>query len=368
MLRHGNLKVKGKRQVSRVNDPEFVTLKPSCHLLSKAKTMNRRSASSERHQTLGDLSEDELIQRFIRPVSGDLNDDCASLMVPPGNELLVSSDALLEEVHFLRKSPAPWVGRKAVAANLSDIVASGGQPRWLTLSLGLPKSLEINWVEGFLSGFAQTMSETGTQLIGGDTTRSMDRIAISVTVMGLVSPQNRITRTGARLGDLIGVTGTLGEAQPGLAAILGERHLTSKSAAYWIERHFSPPYLGGFGRSVAATGWIHAMMDLSDGLSVDLPRLCNASGVGAQILCDQIPLSESARQLGMTWEDAWAAGEDYQLLFAVAPENWEACAVLARSHEVEITAVGRFESQLGIRLQGPDGTPVVPRTSAWVHF
>ncbi len=316
---------------------------------------------------VADLPEDILVQTYLAPLSGHLGDDCASLCPDSSEEFLVSADALLEGVHFLRSAPASWVAYKAVLANVSDIVADGGTCRWLTLCLSLPRDLELAWLASFCEGLGQALKETGVELVGGDTTASLSQIGMSLTAMGTAPRGQRVTRQGAEPGDIIAVTGNLGEALPGLRLELGQLALEKEADRHWRRRHFHPPFRGAFGRRLAELGLAKAMMDLSDGLAADLPRLCRASGLGAEVEINRLPLSRGARALGLAAEDACLGGEDFELLFAVAPGQWQSVQALSDAHDLRVSGLGVFVPGEEVRYK-KSGEPVSLEKKSWRHF
>ncbi len=319
-----------------------------------------------RNRHIGDFSEDDLIRTYFLPFSDGLDDDVARLKHTPGQELLLSTDALQEGIHFLRRSPARLIGEKVVRVNASDIVASGGVPRWLALSLSLPGKLEINWLGNFVEGLRRALEETGMELVGGDTTAAASHISICATALGTVPRGRSIPRSGARAGDFIGVTGYLGEATPGLDVILGKRRFDADITEYWVVRHFIPPFRGHFGAAVSSQ--VTAMMDLSDGVATDLPRLCAVSGVRAEVELNALPLSPEALGVGLTPEQAFTGAEDYELLFTVPPSRWRALETIAQTCGTKITRIGFLGKGRGLRiLKGgkPVKHPVLP---PWKHF
>jgi len=316
---------------------------------------------------IGDWAEDDLIAKIFAPIAGDLSDDAAAAEPPPGKLLLTSVDALVEDVHFTRAAPAAWVAQKALRVNASDIAACGGQPAFYTLALALPADLPVAWLRDFARGLAEAQAELGVELAGGDTVRAPDRIAISVAINGYVDPAHRLTRSGAKPGDILAVTGYLGEAALGLDFLLGRREADDATAALWRRRHFHPPDRGPFARALAEHGLANAMMDLSDGLTADLPRLCRASGVGARIDWAALPLSPAARALGCDGDHAWTAGEDCELLIAAPPTHWPQLQTLAQDSCVPLTRIGKTTADGDLALR-QNGRPHRPKTQPWRHF
>ncbi len=280
-----------------------------------------------------------------------------ALRIPPGDDaavlhdgLTLSTDLLVEGVHFdHRLSPAD-VGWKAVAVNVSDLGAMGARPAWLQLGLSPPRPLDLGWVEQFAHGMAEALTHWGLELSGGDTTRSPGPRMVSVTVGGHCGQP--VARSGGRAGDRLWVTGRLGASAAGF-----HRAGTGRS---WLRRP-DPPV--AFGVAVAEAGLAHAMMDLSDGLATDLPRLCAASGVGAEVDPEALPLHPATLDGPAPLREATAWGEDYQLLLAAEPSASEALRALAKAHGVELTPIGRLHHGEGATMGG-QGWP----TPDFAHF
>ena len=267
----------------------------------------------------------------------DIGDDAAVLSA--GRTL--TTDLLVEGVHFdERLSPAD-VDWKAVAANVSDLGAMGARPEWALLGLSLPEPLDMAWVHDFASGLAEALAHWELRLVGGDTTRSPGPRVVSVTVGG--TTHEPVTRAGARIGDDLWVSGTLGAAAAGFGRGAGE--------ARWLRRPEPPVALG---IALADARLAHAMMDLSDGLATDHPRLCAASGVGARIDAASLPIDPTALQGPTPLREAVAWGEDYQLLFAAHPENRGAIEAVGLRLGVALHRVGEVTEAPACRLEpGP---------------
>jgi thiamine-monophosphate kinase len=216
------------------------------------------------------------------------------------------------------------VGYKSVAVNLSDIAAMGGRPIGTFLSIALPKDAQGEWAERFMEGFAEISRHYGVPLLGGDTTSSLRDVAVNVAVVGTCPHGKAILRSGARVGDTIFVTGPLGDSGAGLKLLL-ERAERTPDEDFLGERHYIPTPRLGEGLSLAATGLVGAMMDISDGIASDLGHILKASGVGARVELDALPTSEQlervcGRKGWSAFEIAASAGEDYELLLT-APEE-----------------------------------------------
>lgn len=254
-----------------------------------------------------------------------IGDDCAILPQRDGRETLVSTDMLIEGVHFLIEDVDAYsLGWKSAAVNISDIAAMGGVPTGSFLSFARPKSLTHSFINEFMRGYKDLSDRYGCPLLGGDTTGSPDRVCINVTVLGEAARGRAVRRGGARPGDLVCVTGTLGDSAAGLKCILdgvGRDGLVN----YLIQRHYRPEPKVEAGIALAAAG-VHAMLDISDGVASDLRHILDASGVGARVDVRSLPLSAELRSLAQRqgWDTAVLAlegGEDYELLFTADHET-----------------------------------------------
>lgn len=255
-----------------------------------------------------------------RVVSLGIGDDAALFRPRAGHELVLTCDWFLEGTHFLRdKHPPDSVGWKCLARAASDVAAMGGVPRCFLLSLALPASHTGRWIDEFLGGLRRASRKFECVLAGGDSTQGKE-ILINITVVGEVQTGRAVLRSGARPGDLIYVSGRLGKAELGLQILRRSRRPVSPKDPLLKEHSYPEPRLA-LGEWLAKSGFASAMMDLSDGLSSDLPRLCAASGVGARLVSARIPRtrhSETARKLGLDLMDlALNGGDDYELLFTV---------------------------------------------------
>jgi thiamine-monophosphate kinase len=329
--------------------------------------------------------EDQLIERIaarigrsrrLSPVSGrgaglavGLGDDACVLRTSRGREWVASCDAFLEDVHFIKRLHSPeTIGYKALARAASDLGAMGATPRCFLLGLAIPARLTGGWLDSFLGGMARAARKFGMELAGGDTSRT-DAIAINITVFGEVRAGRAILRFGARPGDRIYVTGRLGAAQLGLEIVMCGLSRRANLRRY-LAPHLLPDPPLGFGQWLARRELASAMMDLSDGLSTDLDRLCRASGVGARIREASLPavrVPDSLRRRGIeALKLARDGGEDYQLLFT-APAR-AANRIPHQRGGVRITEIGEIIRGRGVSIVSADGalSPLPPR--GWDHF
>lgn len=282
---------------------------------------------------ISDIGEFGLISRIAARFSGNLpegvigiGDDCAVFPREGGTSQLLTTDLLIENTHFLIKRITPEdLGYKALAVNLSDIAAMGGRALGAFLSLGIPRRTNIDWLERFFSGFHKLSEEEGVSLLGGDTTSAPDHLVINVAVLGEVPPARCKMRSGAREGDIICLTGPVGDSAGGVKVLL-EDLPHSKSADTLIRRHHRPRPHTKEGAWLSEFSGVHAMIDLSDGIHSDIQRIMERSHCGAEIHLDRLPLSLELREAAdlYSWDAAAIAasgGEDYVLLCAVASEE-----------------------------------------------
>jgi thiamine-monophosphate kinase len=307
------------------------------------------------------VDEFELIRRFFsRPVDSatvvaGVGDDGAVLRPPAGRELVTVIDTMVAGTHFPAGMTARDIGYRIVAVNLSDIAAMGAEPRWMTLALTLVEA-DADWLEEFAAGLYEAASEWSVMLVGGDTT-SGDQLVVSVQMSGDLAPGTALYRSGAKAGDTVFVTGTLGDAAAGLeqwSAGAGDQYLTSRFAR--------PSARVGVGRALA--GIAHAAIDLSDGLVADLSKILEASHAGAELDLQCLPLSEELlRTVGreQALRYAMGGGDDYELCFTL-PET-----SLPAEISTEVTPIGRITREPGLVCR--DGDAVVPfDNTGYRHF
>ena len=305
-----------------------------------------------------------------------IGDDAAVSCLDPGNDLVSTVDLLIEDVHFDLSSIDPYpLGRKSLAVNLSDLAAMGATPRWLLISLALPSRLSVEFIDQFFAGMRAMAQPHGVFLIGGDTSSSPDRLFISITLLGEGKKEGLVYRHGAKPGDDLYVTGTLGDSLLGLhlaKSLKGQA--PSPEERFLLERHFDPTPRLREGRALAEGKIASAMIDVSDGLFSDLHHICEESRVGALVWADRIPQSPAFRSLvpaspGEEWKWALKGGEDYELLFSAPPERAEELAALGKDWPCGITRIGRVEPRShGLVVRDEKG-PVDPSSlKGYDHF
>jgi thiamine-monophosphate kinase len=277
-----------------------------------------------------------------------IGDDCAVISSPPGarnnlpNDLLVTTDLFLEGVHFRREwQAADSVGYKVLLRGLSDIAAMGGVPRFAFLSLGLPPGNELRWADDFFRGFFRLAETSAVVLAGGDTGASRAGVVTDIMVVGEVPHGKAVLRSGARAGDAVCVSGKLGGAVRALGLLRSGGRVASRKAV--LQPLFYPQARLELGQQLRQRGLASAMIDISDGLSIDLARLCQASGVGARIEEAAIPLGR-----GATLPMALHGGEDFELLFTVP--RAESGRLPNRLGRVPLTRIGEITKGKALRL------------------
>ena len=294
-----------------------------------------------------------------------VGDDCALLAVPAGRQLAVSIDTLVEGTHFAPDADPRALGHKALAVNLSDLAAMGPEPAWAPLALTLPAADE-NWLAAFAAGFLALAGQHGVQLVGGDTTRGPR--SITVQVHGFVEPDRALRRDRARAGDLVYVTGTLGDAGLALLAQQGLFVGLGRVAGLRDRLDRPTPRLTE-GRALA--GIASAAIDISDGLAADLGHVCAASGVGATLHLDRLPCSPAVRSYVAEtgdWSVPLAAGDDYELCVTVPAARQAAIEALAAELPAGLHWIGVIERRPGVRLVLPDGTLLDEAPAGYDHF
>jgi thiamine-monophosphate kinase len=318
-------------------------------------------------------SEFALIARHFRQLAGpgalDLSDDAALLDVPPGRQLVLAADAMVAGVHFLPDDPPGMVGRKLLRVNLSDLAAMGAAPLGYLMTTALPRGTPDAWLAGFASGLAEDQAEFGLSVLGGDTVSTPGPIALSLTILGTVAPGMALRRQGARPGDAVWVSGSIGDGALGLRVLQGR--LPGDAAGHLARRYRLPEPRLALGAALA--GLAGAAMDVSDGLVQDLGHLCRAADCGAVIEAAAVPLSTAARA-ALAAEPGLlplvlTGGDDYELLFAAPPEAEAAVQARAAAAGVAVTHIGRFvEGSAEVTVQGPGGAPLALPQGGWSHF
>jgi len=320
------------------------------------------------------VAEFELIDRYFKALLGygrgvdlGIGDDCALLTVPAGQQLAVSIDTLVEGTHFLPDMPADQLAHRAVASCVSDLAAMGAEPVWVTLALTLPEADEA-WLLLLSEGLGEALQRYGLSLVGGDTTRG--HRTLSLQVHGWVPQGQALTRRGAKPGDGIWVSGTLGDAMAGLDQL--QRALRSELPApdpYLLQRFYQPCARIALGQ--ALRGIASAALDVSDGLLADLGHLLKADNLGAEIALDRLPYSPAmlahydAHQ-AQQW--ALAGGEDFELCFTVPEANEAALAAVLCDLDVGCQRIGRVRAEPGLNGRIQDGGSVVLQPQGYQHF
>ncbi len=331
---------------------------------------------------MGSVTEDELVAAIRRIAGSDLPrvvvgiGDDGAVVDPGGGSTVISTDMLVEGVHFeMRGISVRDLGYKALTVNVSDLAAMASSPRHALVSLGLPRDTQVAWAIELFGGMLEACAEHAMSLVGGDLSAA-PQVVISVTVTGEVAPGRAVLRSGARPGDRLAVTGTLGAAAGGLA--LARSSSAPAAVSDWgrelLRAHSRPTARVGEAQTLAGAG-AHAMIDISDGLSKDLWRICEASGVGARLDLAAVPVSPALRvaeaelsldAMGL----ALFGGEDYELLVAIAEDDLHhAAGELKERFGVPVTDIGGFTAAgTGLTAEGLDGRPAPMEPRGWDHF
>ncbi len=315
----------------------------------------------------------KLSPRSTPDISIGIGDDAAVLSLSTSQQLLATTDLLIEGVHFdLALTDFQSLGWKSAAVNLSDIAAMGGVPKYCLVSLGLPKHLSLENITEFYKGLTGLLRIHKVGLVGGDTCASDKGVLISVTILGVARKGTVVPRSGARTGDRIYVTGTLGDSAAGLELLQSGRKgrgARVKDGNKLIERHLRPTPRVEWGRKIALTRCASAMIDISDGLSSDLAHICEASGVGATIYRERMPYSSSLRGAvellsRPSWDYASSGGEDYELLFTVPLSRRESL----KSLRIPLTDIGMVTTKRTMVLVDAAGNTSQLKPGGYDHF
>ncbi len=304
----------------------------------------------------GQLGEFERIARFFRPLAAHepgalaLTDDAGLLSVPPGDELVLTVDAVVENVHFLPDDPPAAIARKALRVNLSDLAAMGAVPRSYLLTLCLPSARDDAWLAAFCEGLAADQKQFAVTLLGGDTVRTDGPATLSVTALGLVPQGRALKRGGALAGDTVFVTGTIGDAGLGLRCLRGELpEIAAPDADFLIDRYRIPQPRTGLGDALRAHA--HAGLDISDGLLADIGHIARASNRDIALRRDAVPLSPAARAAvaagSASVAELCTLGDDYELAFTASPSAADDLAAAAARAGTTITPIGEVGEKCG---------------------
>jgi len=296
-----------------------------------------------------------------------IGDDCAIVSVPEDKQLAITTDTLVDGVHFPSDTSPEDIACKSIAVNLSDLAAMGAEPAWLTLALSLP-GVDENWIKSFSDSFRLTAEQYHVQLIGGDTTQGS--LSITVQAMGFVEPDNIMRRDGARPGDVIYVSGTLGDAAAGLR-ILQQGQAIDTNKAWLVNRLNRPQARVELG--LKASEYCQCAIDISDGLAADLGHVLEASNCGATVNIDSIPLSHqlvdySTNRNEVDWEMVLSGGDDYELCLVVNPENENKLMQTASDILLPLTRVGVIEEHNSLNIVDSRGAKYLLDRGGYEHF
>lgn len=317
------------------------------------------------------LNEFELIEKYFQKelgafgVSLGIGDDCALLQPPPAKSIATSMDTLVGGNHFPKNADPELIAERALRTNLSDLAAIGAEPLWFTLGLTIP-SADHHWLDGFSRGLYHAANLYNCALVGGDTTRGP--LSITIQVMGAVTLENALLRGNAKVGDTIYVTGKLGDGAAAVAVIKQELQVGKAAFNYFMSRYYRPtPKLveGQMLRGIA-----NSAIDISDGLMADLGHICRASGVGASIDLERIPMSEALTKLAskeqvLKW--ALSGGDDYELCFTVPAEQTSKIDTLIQQNKLSATAIGEIQHGSDVTCLNKGKVLTVTKTG-YQHF
>jgi thiamine-monophosphate kinase len=322
--------------------------------------------------------EERLIAHVFAPLATHpgalgLTDDCAVITPPEACDLVLTTDTIIGGVHFFNDDPAHAVASKALRVNLSDLAAKGAAPLGYLLSLALPQDVGQDWLTEFAEGLRGDAQRYACPLLGGDTDRTPGPITIAVSMFGSVPTGTMVRRAGAKPGDLVFVSGTIGDAALGLALRndpAKDWPLTAAQQQHLTDRYLLPQPRNALAEVVRTHA--SAAMDVSDGLVGDLTKLCRVSQVAANVEVARVPLSDAARALIATEpglrEPALTGGDDYEIVCTVPPDKAESFRAAAKTAEVSVSEIGVIAEGEGARFIDPAGEPLIFRHASFSHF
>lgn len=317
-----------------------------------------------------------LIARLFAPLAArhggalGLTDDCALFDGPGDYAWAVTSDALVAGVHFLPDDPPELIARKLIRVNLSDLAAMGAAPRFILMACCFPIGVTSDWLDRFAAGLKADCDEFSVALIGGDTVATPGPLTLCLTALGEVPKGAALLRSNARSGDEIWVSGTLGDAAYGLSVAQNRAGaLSAPLQADLLARYRIPQPRIALGLHLR--GLVGGCMDISDGLVGDLDHICQTSGVGAELMAEDLPLSAAAlaaREAGLGAHLALTGGDDYELLFTAAPDQRPALEAIGRRLGLRLSRIGRIMAGQGVRVLDRHGQPLALKSGGYQHF
>lgn len=321
-------------------------------------------------------AEDRLISRHFKPLATDpgalgLTDDAAYITPPAGCDLVLKTDAIVGGVHFFADDPPGQLARKALRVNLSDLAAKGARPLGYLLSLVLPGEVSESWLASFAAGLQADAEAYGCPLFGGDTDRTPGPLTISIAMFGAVPAGSMVRRSGAKPGDHVMVSGTIGDAALGVQLRRGAAWKVSLDAReHLLSRYLLPQPRNALAEALRTHA--SAAMDISDGLAGDLTKLCDVSGVAATVEVGKIPLSDAASGALVSEpslaEAILAGGDDYEIACTVSPDKVDGFRAAAAAANVLVTEIGIVSKGEGVRFLGADNRPLVLSRLSYSHF
>ncbi len=326
-----------------------------------------------------DAGEFELIAKYFAPLTGglpgafDLENDGALLDLAADESLVVTVDTMIEGRHFLGDDPPGLVAAKLLRVNLSDLAAMGARPLGYVLAASWPDAVEVGWIEDFARGLAADQENFGLSLLGGDTTATPGSMALSLTAFGAVPKGRALTRSGAGLGDLVCLSGCVGEAVLGLKVLRGELgSLSPDHREAFVSRYRRPEPRLALGRALLESGLATAALDVSDGVVGDLAHIAEASALAARIEAGALPLSAAAREVldadPTLIADLLTGGDDSELIFTLNPARRAELAALSQRLLLPLTVIGEMDSGAGVKVLDDEGEEIALARGGWTHF
>ena len=323
------------------------------------------------------MDEFGLIKKYLAPLAKAegafaLTDDAAVFSCSEGKEIVVAKDTIVEGVHFLENTKSELIAKKLMRVNLSDMAAMGAVPKYYLLSLCLPKNTKEGWIRNFSNGLKSDQKEFGVTLLGGDTVSHDGKLILTITMIGEVKSGKAIRRNGAKVGDDIYVSGTVGDAAFGLKCLESriENRESSKLNNKMVDKYLLPQPRISLGQGLSNIA--NSAIDISDGLLADLEHICDCSGVGALINRCEIPISEGVKQhidkQDKLWDLVLAGGDDYELVFTANKKNRLKIRKIADKTGIMVTRVGEITRKKGLVVLNDDGESIKIKHTGYKHI
>lgn len=305
------------------------------------------------------------------PGAFGLTDDAACLSLEPGKELVLTKDAMVAGIHFLEDDPPSLIAKKLLRTNLSDLAAMGAKPKGYLLATAWPDSCDESWIREFAAGLKEDQDFFDVGLLGGDTVKTTGPLTLSLTALGSVTTGKAMRRNGAKIGDVVCVSGSIGDGALGLQSVLGKLNDISVPSRKFLEGRYRLP-IPRLALGEILINYATACLDISDGLIADIGHICEQSNIGALLERSKIPLSNAGREVVSLHPEYWASifggGDDYELVFTIAPDRQQEAFERAEDVGIAVTVIGKIIEGSSPQIFDSNGQEVYVAQPGYTHF